>query len=104
MRCNANEVSYMEVLVQDQLSLFCEERIEKSTVPQGLYMYQVRHADEDWSKPAEIKNFILVNFFGTLITKKPLLTEEETFLCIESEADWEEIAMRDEIGLGSFAN
>lgn len=52
--------------------LFSEMRIDNKTIPDGLYKYEVRHCDEDWGEPAEISEGVWVNFYGTLISKKPI--------------------------------
>lgn len=99
MRYEADKVRYQEVLVNGKFALFTDVRIEKETVPKGLYMYQVRHDEEDWSEPIQVKNYILVNFLGTLITKEPLLTNDETSIYILAEEDWEEIGTCSRPGL-----
>lgn len=101
MRYDANQVRYMKVRVKGTDALFCEVRIEKETIPEGLHMYQVRHDEEDWTEPVQIKNYILVNFLGTLVTKEPLLTQEEPTIYLE-EGDFEMVSERSEQGLGAF--
>ena len=52
--------------------MFTEGRIERDTVPKDMFMYEIRHEDEDWGRPCEIAKGILVNHFGTIITTSPL--------------------------------
>lgn len=47
-------------------------RIDRSTVPEGRYQYEVADDDESQGNPARIKCGIMVNFFGTLISDVPL--------------------------------
>jgi hypothetical protein len=53
-------------------ALVVESRINKDVIPPNVYGYQIRHIDEDWSVPSSIKEYVLVNFYGTVLTKKPL--------------------------------
>lgn len=49
---------------------FIDLRISVETLPQGKTWYQLRHADDDDTEPATIKDgCVVVNFFGTLICK-----------------------------------
>jgi len=72
MRTAANLALFNEIDIQGSSALFSELRIERESVPKPLCMYEVRHADEDWTEPAQITKNVLVNFLGTLITAKPL--------------------------------
>lgn len=47
-------------------------RIERSTVLEGKYLYEVAGDDDSGGKPARVKSGILVNFFSTLICDEPL--------------------------------
>lgn len=101
-RYHADGERFMEVMVNDVKGLFSEMRIERESVPKHLYFYEVRHADEDWSEPCQIQRGILVNFFGTLITKEPLLKDCENGLYLENENQWTFLSTRNELGLGYF--
>lgn len=70
-RYKANEVAWYTVEVLGKECLFVDMRIDRETVPEGYTMYEVRHADDDWGEPVEIAIGILVNFYGTLLTKEP---------------------------------
>ena len=49
---------------------FIDLRISVETLPQGKTWYHLRHADDDDTGPATVKNgCVAVNFFGTLICK-----------------------------------
>lgn len=49
-----------------------ECRIDRNSVPEGKYFYEIRHDEEDWGCPCQVAKGILVNFYGTLITDEPL--------------------------------
>jgi len=51
---------------------FNDMRIERSTVPEGKYHYEVAGDDDSGGDLARVKLAVLVNFFGTLICDRPL--------------------------------
>lgn len=92
-RLDAMKETFEEVTVLDKPMLFTCCRIERSTVPKGLYMYEVRHDDDQRGDPVQIANWIMVNHWGTLISSEPLnlnsyKTANNAFLDIDPENDW----------------
>ena len=65
------------VKVKGVMCEFYDIRIDRGSVPEGKYFYEVRHDDEDWGYPCQVAKGILVNFFGTLISDEPLPLEED---------------------------
>ena len=63
---------YEEIAVCGKPALFTSIRIERDTVPEGLYAYDVWHDDECRGIPCEIALFIMVNHWGTIILAEPL--------------------------------
>lgn len=51
---------------------FSDMRIDRGSIPEGKYLYEVAGDDESGMEPVRIKPGILVNFFGTLISSVPL--------------------------------
>lgn len=51
---------------------FNDMRIDRSTVPEGRYHYEVSDDDESKGEPSRVWRGIMVNFFGTLISDVPL--------------------------------
>lgn len=51
---------------------FNDMRIDRDTIPEGRYLYEVAGDDDSGGEPVRIKAGILVNFFGTLICDDPL--------------------------------
>ena len=88
MRYSSDELYYEQVTVLGYTALFTNERIKRDTVPDGWYLYEVRHDDECQGIPCEIAKGILVNFWGSLLMCDELSeVEKEGFLCI-SEEEW----------------
>ena len=73
--------------------LFTNLRCDRSTLPKGLFMYEVRHDDDCLGIPCEIARSILVNHWGTIISNKPVLMEDhptngKPYRHINEETDW----------------
>lgn len=93
-RKNAQEEVFEEVAVLGKPMLFTPCRIDRNTVPKGLYMYEVRHDDDFRGDPVQIGKWVMVNHWGTLISSSPIRldsykTENNAFRDIDPEKDWE---------------
>ena len=93
MRVNAMTEKFEDVTVLGHPMLFTCARVDRDTVPEGLYMYEVRHDDDQQGDPVQIANWIMVNHWGTLITNKPLRLEpseriNNAYRDIDPEEDW----------------
>lgn len=51
---------------------FTDMRIDRNTIPEGKYQYEVAVDDDSGDETARVKPVVLVNFFGTLICSEPL--------------------------------
>lgn len=92
-RQDAMKEVFEEVTVLDKPMLFTCQRIDRATVPKGLYLYEVRHDEDMRGNPVQIANWIMINHWGTLISNGPLkLTPSKTvnnsYLDIDPEKDW----------------
>jgi hypothetical protein len=92
-RVNAQDYRWGKVEVLGREGLFLDLRVDRSTVPEEWYFYEVRHTENDWCEPCEIAFGVLVNFMGTLLVKEPFdfVPSADTgngYLEIDSETDW----------------
>ena len=90
---DARKESFEEVTVLGVPMLFTAMHVDKSTVPKGLYLYEVRHDDEGHGEPVQLGNWILVNHWGTLISSQPVkLTQVpyryNAYRDIDPKKDW----------------
>lgn len=72
MYYNAENGTYERVEVFGKECLFTCMRINRATVPEGLYVYDVRHDDDCMGDPCQIKPHVLVNHWGTIISAEPI--------------------------------
>ena len=87
-RYNAMEEIFTELEVLGKPALFHDMRIDRNTVPKGLYLYEIRHDDKGWGNPVRIAKGIMVNHFGSIITREPIRLLPDGYLNIEPEKDW----------------
>ena len=68
---------------------FSDMRIDRDSIPEGKYLYEVAGDDESGMEPVRIKPGILVNFFGTLISDAPLpLGEDGVLWTDDDDFEW----------------
>lgn len=69
---------------------FSDMRIDRSTVPNSRYQYEVADDDERQGDPARVKRGIMVNFFGTLISDVPLPLGKDGILWLDGrDFEWQ---------------
>lgn len=72
MRLDYRKEKFSRVSVCDLECEFNDMRIDRSSVPEGKYQYEVAGDDDCGDEPVRVQRGILVNFFGTLICDRPL--------------------------------
>lgn len=66
---NASEITYEGFSIFGREALFTNYRIDRSTVPEGLYAYDLR--DECDGEICQLKSHVLVNHWGTILVREP---------------------------------
>lgn len=61
-------------------SLFTTQRVNRATVPKGMYAYELQTSPEDWSQPCLLARHITVAHFGTVLTASPIALPERGYL------------------------
>lgn len=72
---NDSRINLFSDLFNDEVTYITNHRIDRTTVPEGFYAYDIRH-DEDWGNPCTIEPNILVNHYGTILTNRPVEFED----------------------------
>ncbi len=49
-----------------------DTRIPAKERDPNLHYYECRHSESDWSQPCSVEKWVVVNFWGTIITRKSL--------------------------------
>lgn len=60
--------------------LFTTERVNRATVPKGMYAYDMQTSEDDWSQPCLLARHITVEHFGTVLTASPITLPESGYL------------------------
>ena len=71
-RHDANRLIYDEVTVWGVPALFTDLRVDRSTMPDDVYRYEIRYSDDYGGEPVELARGIMVDFFGTVLTREPI--------------------------------
>lgn len=76
---SALDEKYEVMMLFGEKVLFTCCRIDRKTVPKGLYAYDLRHDDEGRGDICEIARGVWVNHYGTVISDKPILLPDESY-------------------------
>ena len=92
-KVNAHEEWFEQVTVLGLPMLFTCERVDRRTVPQGLFLYEVRYDDYNFCNPVQLAKGILVNHYGTLLSRWPVELEsspitDNAYRDIDRDKDW----------------
>lgn len=95
---NARELKYEGLELFGQTVMFTCLRIDRSTVPEGLFAYDLRHDDNCDGKICEAAPYIMVNHWGTILCREPIAMPDSKYRAV-TEDDYsytgEEIALDD---------
>jgi len=69
---NASKESFMRATLFNHTVLFSPQKIDRSTVPEGYYVYGIRHDDDCRGEACQIRRFVFVNHWGDIITNRRL--------------------------------
>lgn len=69
---DAKSERFEEMELYDKRVLFSPLRIDRSTVPEGLHLYELRHGDDDWGDPVQVGKSVFVNHYGTILSPEPI--------------------------------
>lgn len=62
--------------IDGRLVLFTNMRLDRDTVPDGIFCYDVRDSDRLDGSMAEIKAVVVVNHWGTILCREPFPVDE----------------------------
>ncbi len=85
-RFNAMTEGFEEVTILGKPALFTSLRIERGSVPRGYHLYEVRHDDDQQGIACQIAKGILINHWGSLITREAIKLPSDGMLDIEDDA------------------
>lgn len=69
---NAMTARFAAVEILEVPGLFTTERVNRSTVPKGMYLYEMQTSEQDWGHPCLLGRHISEAHFGTVLTASPI--------------------------------
>ena len=69
---NAAKEHMKEVEIFEIPGLFTARRIDRASVPRGMYAYDLQASEEDWTRPCRIASQVTQGHFGTVLTASPI--------------------------------
>lgn len=73
---DATKEGYMLAEIDGKPVLFTNMRLDRDTVPEGLFCYDIRDSDRLDGSFAEVKPHVLVNHWGTVLCREPFPLDE----------------------------
>lgn len=73
---DAASEGYEICALDGKLVAFTNMRIQRESVPDGLYCYDIRDSDRLDGSCAEVKEYVMVNHWGTILCKSPFPLDE----------------------------
>ena len=84
---DANQIVFTPVFVFNRLMIYFRGKIDRSTVPEGYYVYEVSYSPYDDNMLHFIGHRIRKWFDGTIISNTPVELDEGGLAEIEDEED-----------------
>lgn len=88
MRVNAREEEYEYVELFGKPALFTNSPIDRSTVPEGWYAYDLRGSDYDPGEPVAVEPSVAVNHAGTILIHEPVFIPKGGFRRLNGQLDF----------------
>ena len=88
MRVDYAKEHFQAVEVKGIPCQFNDMRIDRATIPEGKFQYEVAGDDDSGGDPARIQYGVMVNFFGTLICDQELPLEDGILWVMDGDGVW----------------
>ncbi len=85
---DAKNELYEQVEICGKQALFTSARVNRETLPDGVYGYDLRHDDECQGEVCEVKKFVLVNHWGTVLLTEEIDLGEDGYLLLNEGEDF----------------
>lgn len=77
---NAKTERFEAVEILGIPGLFTTLRVDRSTIPKGMYLYEMQTSEDDWGRPCLLGRHITVEHFGSVLTPAPIQLPENGYL------------------------
>ena len=83
MLLDANEETFELVEIDGKETLFTNSRLDRTTVPEGLFCYDIRESEGFSSEPVTLEPYVTVNHLGTVLSKEEFTLNDGGFYPID---------------------
>ena len=83
MLLDANEETFELVEIDGKETLFTTSRLDRTTVPEGLFCYDIRESEGFSSEPVTLEPYVTVNHWGTVLSKEEFTLNDGGFYPID---------------------
>ena len=83
MLLDANEETFELVEIDGKETLFTNSRLDRTTVPEGLFCYDIRESEGFSSEPVTLEPYVTVNHWGTVLSKEEFTLNDGGFYPID---------------------
>ena len=80
MKVNARTEEFQHIELFDKFALFTNARIDRSTVPEGWYCYDIRGSDDDPGELCYMEENVVVNHAGSVLIPEKLAMPKSGWL------------------------
>ncbi len=77
---------YQLMEIAGQEAIFSNGRFDRDKLPDFLHCYDIR--DDSYGNPARLEPSVVVNHFGSILTKKPIEFPPEGYIDLIADDDW----------------
>ena len=70
MAVNAQKAKFEIVTLDEKEALFSEDRVDSGTLPNGIYLYEIRHGN--YGVPVFLRHNVDTGFGGSILINEPL--------------------------------
>lgn len=77
---------YQLMEIAGQEAIFSNSRFDREKLPDFLHCYDIR--DDSYGNPARLEPSVVVNHFGSILTKKPISFPPEGYIDLIADDDW----------------
>lgn len=77
---NASKEAFEAVEILGIPALFTPLRVDRATVPKGMYLYEMQTSEDDWGQPCMVARHITVEHYGTVLTASPITLPQNGYL------------------------
>ena len=86
VQTQTDQTRYQLMEIANQEALFSNGRFDRDSLPEGLFCYDIR--DDSYGNAARLEPSVVVNHFGSIVTRQPIEFPAEGYIDLIENDDW----------------